>query len=119
MSGFKKLEGSEGKAASGEGDAKFGGSKLDLARFDGPETLGRRMSLEDERIADRVAERNSLPGESVGRVQLNRGKKVNDRIFVQGPISTLNRFRLFCNDHDVPLHKGLEMLLDLHSRSSE
>ncbi|MBK8375839.1 MAG: hypothetical protein IPL18_13675 [Sphingomonadales bacterium] len=103
MSGFKKLE-------------EKGGPKLDLSSFGAPEIAERPLTLEDERIADRVAERNALPGEAVERVQLNRGKKVNDRIFVQGPISTLNRFRRFCNDKDVPLHKGLELLLDAAER---
>ncbi len=112
MSGFNKLEGL-GSAGLGEGRADGPSPKLDLSRFEGQDGGDEPMSREDIRIADRVAERNSLPGEPVGRVQLNRGKKVNDRIFVQGPIATLNRFRLFCNDHDVPLHKGLEMLLDL------
>jgi hypothetical protein len=106
MSGFKKLEGPSS-------------SKLDLTRFEGHVGGDEPMSREDIRIADRVAERNSLPGEPVGRVQLNRGRKVNDRIFVQGPITTLNRFRLFCNDQDVPLHKGLEMLLDQFESQSE
>lgn len=103
MTGFAKLSGS-----SPEGS----GNKLDLSAFSGSRPVPREVSVEDERVADRVAQRQGIPGEPAGRVQLNRGKTVQDRMFVQGPLETLNRFRSFCNDKGVPLHRGLEMLLD-------
>jgi hypothetical protein len=95
MSGFSKL-----------------GNKLDLSGFKAAPLGEREVTRDDERTADRVAERHGLAVEPPGRVQLNRGKSVQDRMFVQGPLSTLNRFRSYCNDQGVPLHKGLEMLLD-------
>lgn len=93
-----------------------GFSKLDLTGFKPGVGAVRDAPADEERVADRVAERHGLPGDPVGRVPLNRGKTVQDRMFVQGPLATLNRFRSFCNDRSVPLHKGLEMLLDQFDR---
>lgn len=104
MSGFKKL--SEPKPSD----------KLDLGSFRSASVAPREVSIDEERVADRVAERHGLHGEPMGRVQLSRGKTVQDRMFVQGPLATLNRFRTYCNNMGVPLHKGLEMLLDQAER---
>lgn len=93
-----------------------GFSKLNLSGFKPGTGVSREATAEEEMVADRVAERHGLPGEPVGRVPLNRGKTVQDRMFVQGPLLTLNRFRSFCNERAVPLHKGLEMLLDQFDR---
>lgn len=102
MSGFSKL-GSEG-------------GKLDITSFKPLAEGAREISVEEERVADRVAERRGLPAEPEGRIQLDRGKTVQDRMFVQGPLVTLNRFRKYCNENRVSLHKGLELLLDRADR---
>jgi hypothetical protein len=90
--------------------------KLNLDGFKPAEEEPREVSVQEERLADRIAERHGLAAEPVGRVQLNRNKSIQDRMFVQGPLVTLNRFRVFCNEKGVPLHKGLEILLDLAER---
>jgi hypothetical protein len=88
------------------------GNKLDLTAFQASSEPQRVLTAEDEVLADKIAERRGIPGDEVGRVQLSRGSTVQDRMFVQGPLTTLNRFRRFCNEKGVPLHKGLEILLD-------
>lgn len=108
MTGFGKLNNPVSDATD---------NKLDLSGFSGPLAAPRELSIEEERLADRVSERRGIPGEAVGRVQLNRNRVVSDRLFIQGPIEVLNQFRTLCNEKGVPLYKGLEMLLAYYSGS--
>lgn len=111
MSGFGKL------ASRGEGGSNPPKEALKLDDF-APQKNVDRDPLEDEKIADRVAERHKLAEEPVKRVALKRGSVVKDRIMIEGPITTLNRLRQLCNDlGGVPYHQALERLLDRNDRA--
>tara|TARA_B100000678_G_scaffold265555_1_gene249765 strand:+ start:5232 stop:5576 length:345 start_codon:yes stop_codon:yes gene_type:complete len=106
MSGFAKLK-NAGESVSGKPQP------LDLSDFSSGGSERRGNPREDQEIADRVARRHGLAEEPVGRVPLKRGSTVTDKIFISGPLATLNRFRELCNDRGgIPYHEALQLLLD-------
>lgn len=107
MSGFSKLKsGSSAAGAPPQG--------LDLSDFSPGLSERRGDPKEDEAIADRVAQRRGLAEEPVRRVPLKRGSTVNDKLFISGPITVLNRFRELCNETGGTYAEVLERLLDGH-----
>ncbi|MEM6409949.1 MAG: hypothetical protein AAF683_00270 [Pseudomonadota bacterium] len=113
MSGFSKL------GARGEGRAQASADALDLSDFK-PAESSQRDAQEDQKIADRVAQRHNLAEEPIVRVPVKRGAVVNDNLFVKGPIVTLNRFRQLCNDKGgITYADALRLLLDHYDASEK
>ena len=110
MSGFSKLNDTR------QVKEKKESGPIDLSDFS-PKASVDRDPHRDQEIADRVARRHNLAEEPISRVPLKRGTVVNDNLFIKGPLTTLNRFRRFCNDlGGVPYHEALALLLDRNDR---
>lgn len=109
MSGFSKLK----PGSTAEGVPQQG---LDLSDFAPGLSERRGDPKEDEAVADRVAQRRGLAEEPVRRVPLKRGSTVNDKLFISGPLTVLNRFRELCNETGGTYAEVLERLLDNHER---
>jgi len=100
---------------AGEGATR----KIDVSDFAPVSgSIGRDPSRDDE-IADRIARKHGLPGEPVSRVKLVRGSVVMDKVFVQGPITTINRFKELCNDRGgITYAEALKLLLDRYDETN-
>lgn len=109
MSGFSKLK----SGTPGEG---LRPERLDLSDFKPGLSERRGDPKEDEAVADRVAQRRGLAEEPIRRVPLKRGSTVNDKLFISGPLTVLNRFRELCNDTGGTYAEVLERLLDSHDQ---
>ncbi len=92
-------------------------TSLDISDFE-PGSPVPRNPVADQQVADRVASRRGLTESPVQRVPLKRTALVKDRLMIEGPLSTLNRFRELCNDlGGRPYHEALAFLLDRHDET--
>jgi hypothetical protein len=84
---------------------------LDVSDFT-PAQASERDPVIDQQIADRVATRRNMPAEAIRRVPLTRNAGLKDRIMVEGPLETLNRFRELSNQLGCTYHETMKALLD-------
>lgn len=84
---------------------------LDLSDFS-PARTSERDPVSDQEIADRVAARRNMPAEAARRVPLTRNAGLKDRIMVEGPLETINRFRELSNQLGSTYHETMRVLLD-------